>query len=170
MMKLVKLDELPEGCISHIISLTTPKDACVCAAISTAFHSAADSDSTWNEFLPSDYQGVLSKAVNPVHFSSKKDLFFQLCCPLLVDEGKSSFMLEKSTGYKCFMLSVEKLNIVWGDKPQYWSWYPLPQSRFFFTSCNLNTTSFSICSDTFDKICKYKYRGDLTYVYEQHFL
>ncbi|KMZ71927.1 F-box protein PP2-B1 [Zostera marina] len=127
---VLKLDELPQGCISHILSFTTPKDTCVCSAISTAFHSAAESDSVWNQFLPSDYQGVLSRAADHVRFSSKKNLFFQLCRSLLVDEGKSSFMLEKSTGYKCFMLSSEKLNIVWGDTPQYWTWHPLPQSRF----------------------------------------
>lgn len=126
----LSLDELPEGIISHILSLTTPKDTCVCAAISTGFHSAAQSDSVWTRFLPCDYQGILSRAVHPVQFSSKKDLFSKLCRPFLIDEGKVSFMLEKSTGYKCFMLSAEKLGITWGATPQYWSWHPLPQSRF----------------------------------------
>ncbi|KMZ71929.1 F-box protein PP2-B1 [Zostera marina] len=140
----VKLDDLPEECISHILSLTTPKDVCVCAAVSTVFHSATESDSVWNQFLPSDYQNILSRAVDHVHFSSKKDLFFQLCRPLLVDESKVSFMLEKSTGYKCFMLSAEKLYIVWGDTPEYWIWHPLPQSRFSKVAELVNVCWFSV--------------------------
>ncbi|KMZ71930.1 F-box protein PP2-B1 [Zostera marina] len=140
----VKLYDLPEECISHILPLTTPKDACVCAAVSTVFHSATESDSVWNQFLPSYYQNILSRAVDHVHFSSKKDLFFQLCRPLLVDESKVSFMLEKSTGYKCFMLSAEKLYIVWGDKSEYWIWHSLPQSRFSKVAELVNVCWFSV--------------------------
>ncbi|XP_038970928.1 F-box protein At2g02240-like isoform X2 [Phoenix dactylifera] len=121
---------LPEGCISHVISLTSPADSCRSTAVCTTFLSAAVSDTVWERFLPPDYQSILSRAVHPVEYSSKKELFFRLCEPILIDDGKMSFSLDKSSGAKCCMLSARQLFIVWGDTPHYWTWHPLPDSRF----------------------------------------
>ncbi|XP_077229232.1 putative F-box protein PP2-B12 [Tasmannia lanceolata] len=125
------LCSLPEGCISQIISLTSPKDASRSSVISSIFRSASDSDVVWDKFLPSDYSEILSRSVSPVEFSSKKDLYFRLCHPILIDEGKISFCLERSSGKKCYMLSSRELCIIWGDTPRYWQWISLPpESRF----------------------------------------
>ncbi|XP_078152712.1 F-box protein PP2-B11-like [Carex rostrata] len=125
------INQLPEECISHAISLTTPRDACVSSAVSRAFRSAADSDATWQRFLPSDYSSFLSQSVDPVEYASKKELYLRLCDhPLLIDGGLMSFGLEKSSGAKCFMLSARALGIVWGDDTRYWNWITLPDSRF----------------------------------------
>ncbi|WRX20322.1 F-box domain - like 10 [Theobroma cacao] len=41
-----------------------------------------------------------------------------------------SFRLEKENGKKCYMLGARALSIQWADSPDYWSWIPLPESRF----------------------------------------
>ncbi|KAI8537978.1 hypothetical protein RHMOL_Rhmol09G0065200 [Rhododendron molle] len=38
---------LPEGCISQILSMTSPRDACRASAISSGFDAAANSDSSF---------------------------------------------------------------------------------------------------------------------------
>ncbi|CAK9173810.1 unnamed protein product [Ilex paraguariensis] len=122
---------LPESCISEIISLTSPTDACRAPAISSVFKSAADSNTVWEKFLPSDYTEILSWSVSPVVYSTKKELYFHLCdTPILLNGGNLSFMLHKWSGKKCYMIPARGLSIVWGDTPQYWRWTSLPESRF----------------------------------------
>lgn len=76
-------------CLSHVISFTSPRDACQSSLVSEIFRDAADSDLAWENFLPSDYREIISKAVSPMEFSSKKDLFRKLSStPLLIDRGK----------------------------------------------------------------------------------
>ncbi|KAJ3691517.1 hypothetical protein LUZ61_020681 [Rhynchospora tenuis] len=122
---------LPEECLSHVISFTTPRDACVSSAVSRIFQSAANLDATWERILPSDYTSILSRAVNPVEYTSKKELFFRLSeLPLLIDGGRMSFGLDKYSGAKCFMISARALSIMWGEDERYWKWIVLPESRF----------------------------------------
>ncbi|XP_062192442.1 uncharacterized protein LOC133895929 [Phragmites australis] len=47
-----QVGDLPEVCLVHAIALTSPRDACRCAAVSLAFHAAAESDHVWCNFLP----------------------------------------------------------------------------------------------------------------------
>ncbi|XP_010241130.1 PREDICTED: putative F-box protein PP2-B12 isoform X2 [Nelumbo nucifera] len=122
---------LPEGCISNIISLTSPQDACRSLVVSSEFRSAADSDAVWERFLPSDYRDILSRSVSAVDFPSKKDLYFHLCDhPILIDDGQKSFALERRSGKKCFMIAANELFIVWNSTPEYWTWRSHPESRF----------------------------------------
>ncbi|GMN25938.1 hypothetical protein TIFTF001_001127 [Ficus carica] len=121
--------ELPEGCIAHIVSLTSPRDACRLCLVSSVFRSAAESDAVWERFLPPEYPSIVSPHSRPC--PSKKHLFFSLCdTPLLIDQGTMSFSLEKVSGKKCYMISARALFIVWGDSPSYWRWIPLPEARF----------------------------------------
>jgi len=46
--------KLPEGCIAAILSGTTPVDACRLSLVSKTFCSAAESDTIWEHFIPSD--------------------------------------------------------------------------------------------------------------------
>ncbi|MCL7035448.1 hypothetical protein MKW94_025337 [Papaver nudicaule] len=135
------INNLPEGCISDILSLTSPTDACRSSIVSTLFKSAADSDVLWEKFLPADYQEIISRAfpplscatssTSPVNFYSKKELYHRLCVnPILIDGGLKSFQLEKCTGKKCIMLGAKELGIAWGDDPRYWRWLSFPGSRF----------------------------------------
>ncbi|XP_010264074.1 PREDICTED: putative F-box protein PP2-B12 [Nelumbo nucifera] len=134
MSKTVDLSALPESCISNILSFTSPRDACRSAAVSSVFRSAAESNTVWDRFLPSDYQEILSRAISPPPasiLSSKKAFYFHLCDhPLLIDDGKKSFRLDRCSGKKCFMLGARELSIIWGDTPEYWSWDSYPESRF----------------------------------------
>ncbi|KAJ0739917.1 putative F-box-like domain superfamily protein [Helianthus annuus] len=42
--------DLPEGYVTDILSITSPRDACRASSISKAFHSAADSDAYRGRF------------------------------------------------------------------------------------------------------------------------
>ncbi|CAI9778246.1 unnamed protein product [Fraxinus pennsylvanica] len=122
---------LPEACISYIFSFTSPKDACIASTVSVGLKSAAESDLVWEQFLPSDYQDIIARSVSPLVYSSKKELYFHLCdSPILLDGGKLSFRLSKSSGKKCFMLCAKELNIAWMETPRYWNWKTLTESRF----------------------------------------
>ncbi|KAG5531265.1 hypothetical protein RHGRI_026020 [Rhododendron griersonianum] len=121
---------LPEGCISLILSMTSPRDACRWSAISSGFDAAANSDSVWEKFLPSDYRQIISRSVSPVVFSTKKQLYFSLCdSPLLLDSGKLSFALDRESGKKCYTLPAWEVDIAWKDDSRYWKWISLPESR-----------------------------------------
>ncbi|XP_059287299.1 putative F-box protein PP2-B12 [Lycium ferocissimum] len=122
---------LPEGCISEIFSLTSPKDAARFSAVSRTFMSAAESNVVWEKFFPSDYNDIISRSDSLMVSPSKKQLYLSLCdSPILLDGGKLSFSLDKKTGKKCFMVAATELGITWGDTPEYWEWLSHPDSRF----------------------------------------
>ncbi|KAI3894880.1 hypothetical protein MKX03_033624, partial [Papaver bracteatum] len=143
------LKRLPEGCISDILSLTTPADACRSSLVSTLFKSAADSDVVWEKFLPDDYQYIISRAF--CRFSSvalsKKELYYRLYDdPLVIYGSRRSFQLEKSSGKKCIMLGAKELAIAWeyGDTPWYWNLPGCPGSRFATVAVLQSTWWFQI--------------------------
>nr|CAD1835574.1 unnamed protein product [Ananas comosus var. bracteatus] len=78
---------LPEECVARVLAFTTPRDTCRAGLVSAAFLSAAASDAVWTNFLPPDCAQILSRAVRPLEYSSKKELYFRLCDPILVDDG-----------------------------------------------------------------------------------
>nr|KYP71175.1 F-box protein PP2-B15 [Cajanus cajan] len=126
------IESLPYDCVSEILSRTSPLEACRFSLVSTSLGSCADSDTVWRAFLPSDYEDIVSRAVNPftLHFSSHKQLFHALCHPLLIDHGNKSFKLDKCWGKQCYIISARELSIARGSDPMIWSWRPNPESRF----------------------------------------
>ncbi|KAF8117028.1 hypothetical protein N665_0012s0043 [Sinapis alba] len=123
-----RFDTLPEDCISMVIYHTTPRDACVVALVSKTVKSAAESDLVWEKFLPPEYSSL---ALPSLDCSSKKKIYLSLADdPVLIDEGKKSFWLEKASGKKCYMLSAMDLKITWSDSPAYWLWVTVPESKF----------------------------------------
>ncbi|KAJ4832841.1 hypothetical protein Tsubulata_001923 [Turnera subulata] len=126
---------LPEECITHIISFTSPRDACRSSLVSHSFNSAADSDAVWDRFLPSDHLELISSAAAPSVSQellpmSKKKLYFHLCDnPILINNGTMSFALDKETGKKRYMIAARGLSIIWSTTPLYWTWESLPESR-----------------------------------------
>ncbi|KAJ3673316.1 hypothetical protein LUZ60_006690 [Juncus effusus] len=87
--------------------------------------------SNYHRLLPFDCPLILARAVEPVRYRSAKELFFRLCNdPVLIDGGKMSFGLERSTGAKCFMISASALGVWWGHDRRYWKWIPISESRF----------------------------------------
>ncbi|WJX19578.1 hypothetical protein P8452_09247 [Trifolium repens] len=130
----INIDTLPNDCVSKILSYTSPIDVCRFSMVSSTLYSPANSNSIWKTFLPSDYDDILSRTINPFTLkscSSYKDLFYSLCQhPLLLDRGRISFKLDKCSGKKSYMLSARELSITWSNDPMYWSWRPTPESRF----------------------------------------
>ncbi|KAI6684954.1 hypothetical protein NL676_030867 [Syzygium grande] len=124
------MDSLPEHCVSAILALTSPEDACRLAPASSTFRSAARSDVVWGGFLPPDCGAVLSRLARRPEFGSKKELFLSLCQPQLIDSGRKSFKLERSSGKISYVLSARELSIAWSDEPMYWNWKSAPDSRF----------------------------------------
>ncbi|GKV39937.1 hypothetical protein SLEP1_g47631 [Rubroshorea leprosula] len=121
-------DDLPNDCLALIISLTSPLDACRSSLVSKSFNSAASSDTLWDKFLPADYHNLVPASPS---FSSLKSLYLSLCDhPVLIEDGKKSFSLDKRSGKKCYMLASRNLAIAWGDTPHYWRWISIPDSRF----------------------------------------
>ncbi|KAJ4955030.1 hypothetical protein NE237_011813 [Protea cynaroides] len=125
---------LGEDCIAEILSHISPRDTCRLSVVSSKFQSAADSDSVWERFLPSDMQLILSSSVSHSlpNFSSKKEQFLYLCNnPLLIDYGSKIFTLEKCSGKKCFMIGAKELSIfTLGGNTTNWISQSLPESRF----------------------------------------
>lgn len=124
------LNMLPEDCVSVILSLTSPSDACRSTLVSSTLRSAANSDVAWEKFLPSDYQDLISRSITSLEFSSKKELYLRLCNPTLIDGGRKSFKVDKLSGKKSYVLSARELSITWSDNPENWSWKPSLKSRF----------------------------------------
>lgn len=119
---------LPEECVATMLSLTSPRDACRLAAVSSTFRSAADSDVVWARFLPSDYPSLLSRAVHPLTFDSKRDLFFLLSArPLLIDRAKmvraSSNLRLNRLFLSFFRYSPKAQNTIVGVPPVYGWWF-----------------------------------------------
>ncbi|KAL5068777.1 hypothetical protein RYX36_019664 [Vicia faba] len=127
------IDTLPDDCVSKILSYTSPPDACTFSMVSSILQSPANSDTLWRTFLPSDYDHILSRTLNPLTLqsSSYKHLFYSLSQqPLLLDKGNISFKLDKCSGKKSYILSARELSITWSNDPMYWSWRPTTESRF----------------------------------------
>ncbi|KAK9050386.1 hypothetical protein SSX86_030644 [Deinandra increscens subsp. villosa] len=124
------MERLPEDCIAEILSRGSPRDACRSAVVASVFKAAAESDVLWDKFLPPDHLKILSESVSPVKYKSKRELFFKLSSPLLIDHGLKAFSIDKSTGKKCYTLSARELYIAWSTNPLFWCWKHLFQSRF----------------------------------------
>ncbi|XP_058744363.1 putative F-box protein PP2-B12 [Vicia villosa] len=129
------IEVLPEECIANILSLTDPLDSCKFSVVSKDFCSASESDIVWDHFLPSDLISIISESQSGSSLlatsPSKKTLYLTLSDnPVIIDNGKKSFQLEKQSGKKIYMLSARDLSIAWGDTPTYWDWITLPESRF----------------------------------------
>ncbi|XP_058002934.1 putative F-box protein PP2-B12 [Hevea brasiliensis] len=125
---------LPEDCVAKVLSFTDPGDAARLSMVSSTFKSAAESDTVWEQLLPPDYRSIIFQSSDSsllASTSSKKELFLRLCDnPILIDDGKKSFSLDKLSGKKCYMLSARDLMIAWGDTPRYWKWTSELESRF----------------------------------------
>ncbi|XP_045809079.1 F-box protein PP2-B10-like [Trifolium pratense] len=131
---MAAFEELPEGCIATILSRTTPLDAGRLSLISKTFRSAADSDAVWDQFLPSDpnfIDSIISQSPSLANIQTKKALYLALSDrPIIIDNGKKSFQLNRKSGKKCIMLAARSFAITWGDDERYWNWIAMPESRF----------------------------------------
>ena len=71
-----EISRLPAELLASIVSLTSPRDAGCCAAVSRAFLAAADSDAVWSCFLPRDLPQLAKSVLRRAPPSkNKKGLF-----------------------------------------------------------------------------------------------
>ncbi|KAK0591814.1 hypothetical protein LWI29_008647 [Acer saccharum] len=115
---------LPESRIADVIFFTSPRDACRLASLNhLQIHRRFRR--RLGPLSASEY------ASSPRPSLSKKELYLRACHnPVLINEGKLSFWLDKPTGKKCYMISARELSIIWVDNPLYWTWISLPEGRF----------------------------------------
>ncbi|KAH9611764.1 hypothetical protein KSS87_009028 [Heliosperma pusillum] len=126
--KGINLLDLPEGCLSHILSLTSPLYILRCSLVCKLFYSLSKSNFVWDKFLPSDLDhSIIQRSLS---FSSKKHLVLYLCRSSILLEGTKSVSLDKWTGKKCYMLGARELTIYGSDYPNCWKWKPLTDARF----------------------------------------
>ncbi|VAI75996.1 unnamed protein product [Triticum turgidum subsp. durum] len=130
--------DLPEACVAHVIALTSPRDACRCAAVSPCFRDAAGSDVVWARFLPPDYLQLhqaparrfpLSRSASTASAgaaaSTKKETYLGLTdAAVLVDGGGMAVWLAKESGAKCVAISARRLSLPWDDGEFSWTWTP----------------------------------------------
>ncbi|CAH1454684.1 unnamed protein product [Lactuca virosa] len=83
----------------------------------------SDSDTYWEQKLPSNYEDILKLSTHTVQCTTKKELYFILRKGFLINDGKEWFSLAKNG--MCHMLSAR----VAFHKSE-WSWLSLPRSRF----------------------------------------
>ncbi|KMT14258.1 hypothetical protein BVRB_4g076140 [Beta vulgaris subsp. vulgaris] len=141
-MVMMNFSELPEDCVSTILSLCSPQDVCRSAAACSELRSAAELDCVWESFLPVDYHEIISRAdPSLLKFRTKKELFFLFCNSVLIDGGNKIFNLDRFSGLKSYVLSARDLSIAWANAPLYWSWKNSPDSRFK-ENVELRTTSW----------------------------
>ncbi|KAJ9180295.1 hypothetical protein P3X46_008562 [Hevea brasiliensis] len=108
----MNLDLLPEDCFAHILSFTSPRDACCTSVVSSVVRSLADLDTVWEKFLPSDYPEILSRIVSPMTCSSKKELFLRFrevvelrtICWLQINGKFNTQMLSPRTDYGVYLI------------------------------------------------------------------
>ncbi|XP_021718953.1 putative F-box protein PP2-B12 [Chenopodium quinoa] len=124
----MNLLDLPEGCLSHILSLTSPFYVLRSSLVCKFFNSIAKSDLVWEKFLPSDYHPFIQRSSSSL---STKLIVLHLCRSfILLEDEQKSFSLDKWTGKKCYMFGARELAIASGENPRCWRWKPLPESRF----------------------------------------
>ncbi|CAL4922601.1 unnamed protein product [Urochloa decumbens] len=148
--ELTRVGDLPEVCLAHAIALTSPRDACRCAAVSPAFRAAADSDHVWRRFLLPEHRAAIVVGPPPKQSpGSTKDAYLRLCdAGAAVDvggEGSGMRMwLDKASGAKCYMLSARALSLPWDDGEFSWRWTSHPLSRFRDVAELVECTSLDI--------------------------
>ncbi|XP_021761672.1 putative F-box protein PP2-B12 [Chenopodium quinoa] len=120
--------DLPEECLSQILSLTTPTDVIRSSAVSKQFLSASESNFAWEKFIPLNCDRFIEHSSPQLvrdqqqQIVSKKELYFRLCrSPILLNNDCSK------TGKKSYMLGARALEIAWGGTPQHWKY--VPESR-----------------------------------------
>ncbi|PUZ38783.1 hypothetical protein GQ55_9G223500 [Panicum hallii var. hallii] len=129
-----RVGDLPEACLAHAIALTSPRDACRCAAVSPAFRAAADSDHVWGRFIPEDHRrapvALRPAAAAAGRADTKKDAYLGLCDGGVPVGGGCRLWLDRASGAKCYALSARRLSLPWEDGEFSWRWVPHPLSRF----------------------------------------
>ncbi|KAL2463327.1 putative F-box protein PP2-B8 [Forsythia ovata] len=130
------LDDSSEPSFSSISSSFIPKQGTpVHNAQSTQLGSSSNTvrETDWGRLLLSDYWNIIFGSVNSALYENAtiKELYLSLCdSPILLDGGKMSFHIDKTTGKKCYMIGARELIIIMEGIPLSWDWKSHTDSRF----------------------------------------
>lgn len=153
--------DLPEPCLAHAIALTSPRDACRCAAVSPAFRAAADSDYVWGRFVPEDHRRAIALHLHAAgrDRGPRKDAYLALCdgggggVPVDVDgDGWCRLWLDQASGAKCYALSARRLSLPWEDGDFCWRWAPHARSRSTSCPAPFNPSNFFFLHNSSSKM------------------
>ncbi|KAJ0954723.1 putative protein kinase RLK-Pelle-CrRLK1L-1 family [Helianthus annuus] len=104
--------------------------------------SISDSETYWEQKLPTDYEDIIKWSKDGVQWRTKKELYYILHKGLLIKDGEEWFSLTKD-GKKCLMLPA--IAVLEENK---WEWKSLPKTRFEEVADGI--------SDKFDIYCKFR--------------
>ncbi|CAN0892412.1 Putative F-box protein PP2-B8 [Linum grandiflorum] len=124
------MDGLPEECVQMVMSYAGPRQTCKLAVLSKSLWSASLCQLLWQNFLPAGYESAISRStsLNLLSSSDTRWLVGRLCQrPLLIDQGKKSWMMEKQTGKVTIMVGCDDLrmsgNCPWNSKRDDDCWF-----------------------------------------------
>ncbi|KAK2653776.1 hypothetical protein Ddye_013632 [Dipteronia dyeriana] len=125
------LGDVPENCISSILTHLDPPQICKLAMLNRTFHGASTADFVWEIKLPLNYEYLVKKILdeNPQNLC-KKEIYAKLCLANRFDNGTKEAWLEKSSGKLCLAVSTKALKITGIDDRRYWNHIPTEESRF----------------------------------------
>ncbi|XP_042970784.1 F-box protein PP2-A13-like [Carya illinoinensis] len=125
------LGDLPENCISSILTYFDPPEICKLARLNRAFRSASRADFVWQSKLPSNYKFLVNKVLHEDSEKlAKKDIYARLCRHNHFDHGTKEVWLDKSSGKVFMSISSKALRITGIDDRRYWNYIATEESRF----------------------------------------
>lgn len=84
-------EDIPENCISIVLTYLDPPEICNLARVNRAFRAASSADFVWESKLPSNYFFLLRRVLNVCYNHdlqfSKKEIFAMLTRPNLFDHA-----------------------------------------------------------------------------------
>lgn len=142
------LGELPEVCIAMILGFLSPRDVAKLACVCRSFRAASTYDVVWERVLQRcpRFRDILAldPAVDPAQFTSRKQIFDQLCKPLIHANHTQAVWIDRKTGGLCWSIAARGLRIVWGFDLRYWEWLPDQSSLFPEVARLLNVCWFEV--------------------------
>ncbi|XP_010537206.1 PREDICTED: F-box protein PP2-A14 [Tarenaya hassleriana] len=128
------LGDVPENCISAVLTYMEPPEICRLARVSQSFHRASESDMLWEKKLPCNYrflvERVLGQDSKNMTNHNMKDVFARLSRPNRFDSGTKEAWVDPRSGKVVVAISPKAMKITGIDDRRYWEHIPSDESRF----------------------------------------
>ncbi|XP_065870187.1 F-box protein PP2-A14 [Euphorbia lathyris] len=126
-----RLSDLPENCVSSILTYLDPPEICKLAGLNRTFNGASLSDLVWETKLPSNYKFLVHQVLKEdLLVFNKKQIYSRLCQPNYFDDGTKQVWLDKRSGKMCVCVSYKAMRITGIDDRRYWNHISSDESRF----------------------------------------
>ncbi|WCJ36602.1 F-box protein PP2-A14 [Euphorbia peplus] len=125
------LNDLPENCVSSILTYLDPPEICKLAGLNRTFNGASLSDLVWETKLPSNYKFLVLQVLQEDPLTlNKKQIYSRLCQPNYFHDATKQVWLDKRSGKMCLCLSYKAMRITGIDDRRYWNHISSDESRF----------------------------------------